>query len=156
MGADRPILEKLVNEKINKDDNLYVWKIDRLGRSLLDGLTLIKKIKEKGGHIYATDLGTSKDQAMNDLHMAFLLMLAESETKRRAERQREGIARAKRIPGKYKGRKSVITPTIEKKVKERLEKGMSVTDISKCLGISRTTIYRYFYIKKEFIKKCQD
>ena len=72
---------------------------------------------------------------------AFLQMLgvfAEFETNIRRERQMEGIAKAK-AKGIYKGRK----PTIDAAEVAKLQaEGISATEIAKCLGIGRASVYR--------------
>jgi DNA invertase Pin-like site-specific DNA recombinase len=66
--------------------------------------------------------------------------IAEFERAIMLERQREGIAKAKR-DGKYKGR----APTARRKageVKALLAEGLKPTAIAKQLGISRSSVYR--------------
>jgi DNA invertase Pin-like site-specific DNA recombinase len=46
-AKERPELEKLI-KALQPGDTLYVWKLDRLGRSLWHLIDLIKNFEEKG------------------------------------------------------------------------------------------------------------
>lgn len=88
------------------------------------------------------DLPNSLDLATNQLIATTLSGIAEFENNRRKERQKQGIQAAKQA-GKYKGRKSVINKALIAKVKDLKEnKKLSVTEIAKLTGKSRTTIYK--------------
>lgn len=81
------------------------------------------------------------------LQPANLAAIATFENERRKERQRQGIAAAKKA-GKYRGRKTVITPKLISEVQHLKEdKHLSITQIAKITGRARTTIYRI--LKKE-------
>ena len=45
--ADRPILEQLLDQ-LRPDDTLVVWKLDRLGRSLLHLVDTVTNLAERG------------------------------------------------------------------------------------------------------------
>ena len=70
-----------------------------------------------------------------------LAAIAEFETARRHERQRQGIEAAKE-KNKYTGRKSVITKDLIKTVEKYKNLGVSVTEIARITGKSRSTIYK--------------
>ena len=57
-----------------------------------------------------------------------------------AQRQREGIAKAK-AEGRYRGRKP-LAPEIVAKVRELHADKRRPTDIARQLGIGRTSVYR--------------
>jgi DNA invertase Pin-like site-specific DNA recombinase len=58
------------------------------------------------------------------------------------ERQREGIALAKKA-GVYKGRKPSLTPEQAEKLRERAKSGEKKTMLAAEFGISRETLYKY-------------
>ena len=66
------------------------------------------------------------------------------------ERQREGIAIAKR-EGKYKGRKAISVPNIGDYYDRYMSRQETKTSISAELGISRTTLDKLFKEYKEEI-----
>ncbi|MEL6159896.1 MAG: recombinase family protein [Cyanobacteria bacterium J06627_32] len=47
--AERPGLEKTLDH-IRKKDTLVIWKLDRLGRSLSDLLSIVDGLKERGAN----------------------------------------------------------------------------------------------------------
>ena len=47
--AERPGLDQAL-EHIRKKDTLVIWKLDRLGRSLSDLLSIVEDLKERGAN----------------------------------------------------------------------------------------------------------
>lgn len=58
------------------------------------------------------------------------------------ERQREGIALAKKA-GVYKGRKPSLTMERAKELRRRIKAGEQKTSLAREFGISRETLYQY-------------
>jgi DNA invertase Pin-like site-specific DNA recombinase len=80
-------------------DVLVAWKLDRLGRTLLDLVGLVEKLKDKGcGLKILTGAGASIDTTRPEgkLHFAVLGAFAEFERELIRERTREGMKAAKR------------------------------------------------------------
>jgi len=73
-----------------------------------------------------------------------LAVIAEFETARRLERQRQGIEVAKE-KNKYTGRKSVITKDLIKTVEKYKNLGVSVTEIARITERCRSTIYKVLW-----------
>ena len=74
----------------------------------------------------------------------------------RKERQRQGIKAAKE-KNKYTGRKSVINKDLIKTVEKYKDLGVSVTEIARITGKSRSTIYKVLkeelgYISNRLVK----
>ena len=139
---NRPVFQKLIKDELKPNDLLMVTKIDRCSRNTLEFLKLQDILFKKNITFVALDLPTSVDLATNKLIATTLSGIAEFENNRRKERQREGI-RAAQKEGKYPGRKTLITKTLIKKVKDLKEnRNLSVSEISKLIGISRPTIYK--------------
>ena len=139
---NRLVFQKLIQEELRSNDLLMVTKIDRCSRNTLEFLKLQDILFKKNITFVALDLPTSIDLATNKLIATTLSGIAEFENNRRKDRQKQGI-RAAQQQGKYTGRKSIINQTLIQKVKNLKEnKNLSVTEISKVLGISRPTIYK--------------
>jgi DNA invertase Pin-like site-specific DNA recombinase len=137
---DRPVFQKLMEEEFKPNDLLMVTKIDRCSRNSLEFLKLQDILFKKNITFVALDLPTSVDLATNKLIATTLSGIAEFENNRRKERQKQGI-RAAQKEGKYAGRKSLINKTLINKVKDLKENSnLSVTEISRVIGISRPTI----------------
>jgi len=88
-------------------------------------------------------------QNYSQLISTALAAIAEFETARRRERQRQGIAAAKKKK-KYTGRKSVITKDLIQSVEKYKNLGVSVTEIARITGKSRSTIYKVYSVKDVF------
>jgi DNA invertase Pin-like site-specific DNA recombinase len=58
------------------------------------------------------------------------------------ERQREGIALAKRR-GAYRGRKKALSPTAITQLRSRIAEGISKAKVAREFGVSRQTLYQY-------------
>jgi len=154
---NRPVFQKLMGEELKSNDLLMVTKIDRSSRNTLEFLKLQDILFKKNITFVALDLPTSVDLATNKLIATTLSGIAEFENNRRKERQKQGI-RAAQKEGKYAGRKTLITKTLINKVKDLKENSnLSVTEISRVIGISRPTIYKVLkehlgYVSNRLVK----
>ncbi len=155
---NRPVFQKLINQKLKENDLLMVTKIDRCSRNTLEFLKLQDILFKKNITFVALDLPTSVDLATNKLMATTLSAMAEFENNRRKERQKQGI-RAAQKKGKYQGRKTVINKALIQKVKHLKEtKNLSVVDISKLTGVSCPTIYKVLkehlgYVSNRLVKQ---
>ena len=154
---NRPVFQKLMKEELKPNDLLMVTKIDRCSRNTLEFLKLQDILFKQNITFVALDLPTSVDLATNKLIATTLSGIAEFENNRRKERQKQGI-RAAQKEGKYAGRKTLITKTLITKVKDLKENSnLSVTEISRVIGISRPTIYKVLkehlgYVSNRLVK----
>ncbi|MGR3373712.1 recombinase family protein [Pseudooceanicola nanhaiensis] len=121
-------------------DTLVVCKLDRLARSVRHLGELVEDLDARGIGLRILDLGLDSSNATGKLMLNVLGSVAQFERELMLERQREGIAKAKR-DGKYKGRK----PTARSRSGEvyaLLEMGVSKREIARQLAISERSIYR--------------
>ncbi len=136
---DRESLADMLRH-VRKGDTLIVTRLDRLARSTQDLHNILAKLDESGvGFRCLSQSGVDTTTSTGKLTLAILGAVAAFEADLRAERQAEGIARAKKIEGKYKGR----SPSIDyAKVRKLHAQGISPTEIATLLGIGRTSVYR--------------
>jgi DNA invertase Pin-like site-specific DNA recombinase len=87
-------------------------------------------------------LFTGEDSAMSKLLLSVMGAFAEFERALLKERQREGIAIAKRA-GVYRGRKPSLTPERVQELRARVASGAKKAAIAREFGISRETLYQY-------------
>ena len=85
---------------------------------------------------------TSEHNVMSNLLLSVMEVLAEFERSLIRERQREGIALAKKA-GVYKGRKPSLTPERVKQLRARVAAGEKKAALAREFGISRETLYHY-------------
>jgi DNA invertase Pin-like site-specific DNA recombinase len=121
---------------------VIVYKLDRVSRSLIDGLTTIQGWLEKGVRLVSTSQQFDFSGSTGKLIASVLFSVAEMEQETRRERQQAGIAVAKER-GIYKGRKKGTTKGSQKRALELQRQGLTVSEISNVMGVSRQTVYRY-------------
>lgn len=122
--------------------SVIVWKLDRLSRSLRDGINTLADWCEKGLRVVSVTQQLDFTGPQGKLIAALLFGIAEMEQATRRERQRAGIDAAKER-GVYTGRKSGTTKGKPDRAKKLLAKGLNHTEIATALGISRRTVIRY-------------
>lgn len=133
-------------------------KLERCSRNTLSFLQLKNQLAEKGVAFWVLDLPQEylENSPSSQLISTALAAIAEFETARRLERQRQGIEAAKQ-KNKYKGRKSVLTQDLIKTVEKYKNLGVSVTEIARITGKSRSTIYKVLkehlgYVSNKLVK----
>ena len=158
---NRPIFFKLIDQILKEGDLLAVTKLDRCSRNTLSFLQLKNQLAEKGVAFWVLDLPQEylENSPSSQLIATALAAIAEFETARRLERQRQGIEAAKQ-KNKYKGRKSVITEDLIQSVEKYKNLGVSVTEIARITGKSRSTVYKVLkeelgYVSNRLVKPTQ-
>jgi DNA invertase Pin-like site-specific DNA recombinase len=86
---------------------------------------------------------------MSNLLLSVMGACAQFERELIRERQREGIAIARR-EGKYRGRKPSLTPSRAAELRRRVADSDSKAALAREFGISRGTLYRYVPVKKRW------
>jgi len=155
---NRPIFFKLINQILKEGDLLAVTKLDRCSRNTLSFLQLKNQLAEKGVAFWVSDLPRDylENSPSSQLISTALAAIAEFETARRLERQRQGIEAAKQ-KNKYKGRKTVVTKDLVQTVQRYKDLGVSVSEIARITGKSRSTIYKVLkehlgYVSNRLVK----
>lgn len=139
---DRPMLVQAL-DFVREGDTLVIAKLDRLARSTSHLLEVVEHLNTKQVALRILDFGGSEVDTRSPQGRLILTMFAafaEFERDLMLERQREGIAKAKR-DGKYKGRKPTAL-AYAKKAQRLREEGLSASAIAHELGISRASVYR--------------
>ncbi|SIT96836.1 Site-specific DNA recombinase [Epilithonimonas bovis DSM 19482] len=142
---NRPELDKMITH-LRKDDILFVWRLDRLGRSLKNIIDLVLSLSEKGVVIKGISDGVDTSTSSGRLFLNIMASLAEYERELIKERTNAGLQSA-RARGRTGGRpKGYTKETIAKLLIMRsVYKDSSKTpeEIYKPLGLTRATFYRY-------------
>ena len=139
--ADRKGLADAV-EACAPGDVLTVWKLDRLGRSLLDLVALAEALKGRGvGLKLLTGAGAALDTttAQGRLMFGVLAAVAEFERELIRERTTAGIKAARRR-GKKLGRPVKLSPERLDMAAQLLGSGRQWREVAKALDVSTSTL----------------
>jgi len=121
-------------------DTLMVWKLDRLGRSMLDLLNHMQDLEQRGIRFRSLTEGIDTSNLMGRLLLHLLGALTEFERGLIKERTMAGIATA-RAEGKVWGPKRKFD---EAETDEMFASGMGHAEVTKRLGLSRNALYKYY------------
>jgi DNA invertase Pin-like site-specific DNA recombinase len=140
----RPQLQAAL-EYLRDGDVLVVHSMDRLARNLDDLRKIVLDLTERGVVVEFEKeklTFTSEANAMSKLLLSVMGAFAEFERSLIKERQREGIALAKKA-GVYKGRKPSLIPDRVAELRARVAAGEKKAALAREFGISRETLYTY-------------
>lgn len=140
----RPQLQAAL-DYVRNGDVLVVHSMDRLARNLDDLRRIVMELTGRGVVVEFVKehlTFTSEDSAMSKLLLSVMGAFAEFERSLIRERQREGIALAKKA-GVYKGRKPSLTPERIAQLRARVAAGEKKAALAREFGISRETLYSY-------------
>ncbi|MFF3512814.1 recombinase family protein [Streptomyces sp. NPDC002573] len=129
---------------MREGDTLTVWKLDRLGRSTKDVLTIAENLHARGialRILTGTLAGSYSPKGEGKFFFTMMVAFAELERDMIVERTRAGLNAAK-AQGRTGGRPTVMDADKLAAAKARKAKGESVTAIAKALNVSRATLYR--------------
>ena len=141
-NTDRPEFQKML-DWVREGDTIYIHDLSRIARSTKDLLDLLDVLREKGVALVSDKESIDTSTATGKLLVTMVAAINEFERANLLERQREGIAIAKR-EGKYKGRKAVTVPDLPRHYDRWQRREVSKAALARELGISRPTLDRLF------------
>jgi DNA invertase Pin-like site-specific DNA recombinase len=121
---------------------VVVWKLDRIARSMRDGINTLSQWCECGVRVVSVTQQLDLSGTAGHLIAGVLFAVAEMELENTRERQAAGIEVAKQR-GIYKGRKRGATKAKPARAKELQAKGLKQSEIAQALGVSERTVGRY-------------
>lgn len=124
-----------------RGDTLVVWKLDRLGRSLLEVLEVCQRLEKKGAGLRVITDKIDTSTAMGRFVLHILAALAEMERGLIVERTKAGLAAAK-ARGRVGGRRRTVTPEQEAQAIAMLRAGHDVPAVAEAIGVSTSLIYQ--------------
>jgi DNA invertase Pin-like site-specific DNA recombinase len=130
---------------LRSGDTLIVWKLDRLGRSVKEVLTICDDLHDRGIAVrILTGKLSGNYSPSGEGKFFFTMMAAFAELERDIihERTMAGL-KAARAQGKTGGRPTVMDPDKLAAARARRDRGESPTEIAKALGVSRASVYRH-------------
>ncbi len=143
-AIERPGMKKLL-AYVEPGDTIVVWRVDRLGRSLIDVLNTVNLLRERGVHLRSISDGIDPTTTSGRLMLNMLATLAEYERELIVERVNAGIAAARQGGTRF-GRPLSDPLVIADKIaiaQDARAKGRTAEDAARLVGWSRATLYRH-------------
>jgi len=140
----RPQLEAML-AFVRDGDIVLVHSMDRLARNLDDLRALVRTLSVRGVRVQFLKeqlTFTGDDTAMATLLLSVMGAFAEFERSLIRERQREGIALARKR-GAYRGRARALDAEQVAQLRARVAEGTPKATLARELGIGRETVYQY-------------
>lgn len=139
--TNRPKLQAML-EFAREGDTIYVWDFSRLARSTKDLLELVELMQEKGIHLKSIKENLDTSTPTGKLMLTMIGAINEFERQNLLERQKEGIALAKK-EGKYKGRKKIDYPENWEEIYNQWKnREITGTKAMELLNLKRNTFYK--------------
>lgn len=149
-GQKRDDYDKMLLD-LRPGDTLVVWKLDRLGRSLKQLVNVVDNFKLNGIHLKSINDQIDTSSPTGQLIFHLFAALADFEKELIRERTQAGLKSA-RARGRKGGRPKGISEEAKTKAlaAETLYKEgkLTVNDMARNLGISKTTLYSYLRFRK--------
>lgn len=132
---------QLMLDFVREGDEVYVMDFSRLSRSVQDLLDIVELLNAKKVKLVSLKENLDTSTPTGKLMLTFIGAIAEFERQNILERQREGIAIAKR-EGKYKGRKAKELDNFDEVYSSWKKGEITAVAASKLLDINRGTFYQ--------------
>jgi DNA invertase Pin-like site-specific DNA recombinase len=137
-GGLDALLKAVVRREI---DQVCVWSIDRLGRSLRDLINVLDELRQKGCELYVHKQAIDTNTPSGKMLFQMLGVFAEFEREIIRERILAGQQRA-RAQGKRIGRRSVIDESLQARAVRLKSNGLSLRKIGERLNVSAATVLK--------------
>lgn len=144
-NTDRPELQNML-DFVREGDTIYIDDFSRLARSTKDLLDLTDYLQQKNVNFVSLKENIDTTTPSGKLMLTMIGAIAEFERANILERQKEGIAIAKRN-GVYKGRKKIVINDMSSYYERYRNHELSISGLAKELKISWPTASR---LLKEF------
>lgn len=138
----RPELEQCL-KALRPGDTLTVWRLDRLGRSLAELVSIVTDLEARGIAFHSLTEQINTGSAAGRLMLHVFGAMAEFERNLIRERTRAGLAAA-RARGRVGGRPRAMSPAAIRQGRALLaDPEARVVDVAARMGVSRSTLYKY-------------
>ena len=140
-SSKRPRLRSCL-EYVREGDTLVVTRLDRLARSTLHLCQIAAELERKRVDLQVLDQNINTGDATGRLLFNMLGAIAQFETELRAERQKDGIQKAKERGVQF-GKRKKMSPGQISELKSRREQGFLIKTLMKDFDLSKSSVYRY-------------
>ena len=142
-SLDREAFQKLQAAIFaGKITTVVVWKLDRLARSLKEGVNVLADWCQRGVRVIAITQQIDLSGPVGQLIASMLFGIAAIELQHAKERQAIGIALARKR-GVYSGRRPGTTKAAPSRARALQEQRLTVPEIAQALGVKERTVFNY-------------
>lgn len=135
-----------LDERLQEADELVVWRIDRIGRSMIDVITTVAELTDRGVAMRSLTDRINPSTREGRLMLNLMATFAEYERELIQERVQAGVDSA-RARGVRFGRPPADTVKVARNLRtvDHLvaAEGLSVVEAAKIVGWSKATYYRH-------------
>lgn len=146
--TDRPLFKQLKEKTLQNGDTLMVCKLDRLARTVPEGIETVKFLFSKGVKVHVLNVGLLENTPMGDFFFTTLLAVAELERCMILERTAAGKEIARSKPGYRDGRPPKFTTAQLEWASQLKAEGYSYKEIERMTQISKSTLQRFLWRQK--------
>lgn len=139
VGAKRTMRDMAMTQAM-RGDTFIVWRLDRLGRKVLEVYQLVEQLKNRGIKFKSLKENFDLDTATGKLMFGVAVLWAEFERNVTVERTQSGMAVARKR-GSQIGAKKKLDGKREEEAAELLGKGWTPAAVARKFKVSRATIY---------------
>lgn len=140
-STDRPELQRLITQ-IRPSEVMVVTALDRLARSAVDLLTLVRQLRERGAHIRSLrEPWCDTATPMGEFLVTILAGVAQLERGLIHERAEAGRKAAKTRGVRF-GRKPKLSAFQQSEARRMLTAGKTCREVAAFFGVSHSTISR--------------
>ena len=138
----RPQLVECV-KVLGEGDVLVIWKLDRLGRDLIEVVKLASELKDRKVQLRSLTEQIDTTSAYGSFFFHVIAAFAQLERDLISERTKAGLAAA-RARGRKGGRRPKLDENKAKQAVQLLDDNPALTheQVAKMLGVGRATLYR--------------
>lgn len=140
-SSTRPRLSACL-EYVREGDALAVTRLDRLARSTLHLCQIAAELERKRVDLQVLDQNINTADATGRLLFNMLGAIGQFETELRAERQKDGIQKAKERGVQF-GKRRKLSPERIAELQQRRQEGVLIKTLMKEYDLSKSSIYRY-------------
>lgn len=140
--SNRPVLKRLI-ATMQLGDELVVWKLDRLGRSMRNLVLLVDELRQRGIHFRSLTDSIDTSSPMGRFIFHIMSALAEMERELIVERTRAGLAAA-REKGRVGGRRPKLSTEQWAQAGRLIANGVDRKQVAIIYDVAVCTLYKKF------------
>ncbi len=131
-----------LNDRLSNSSTLVVNRLDRLGRDILDVITTVRNLTDRGVTLVVLGLGTLDNSAQSNLTLNMLAAISEFERQIISERTKSKLEQLKRDGVKLGRPVKVGNDELKSNARDLITGGLSWRKTAAELNVSLSTIQR--------------